>query len=182
MTQYERELSTHYAQVRKRLLAVPLSKPIIIHRPQIEPKKEIEPITKIEREPVENFYRLAFERWTANNVKESKFKPMIGDKMTYKRILAEVVKETGLTAEQIVGRSRQKHLIQARRYFWWRCARGLQHMSMADIGRRSGHDHTTVLHAIAAYRRDYEGIEQPKSRKGRLLSDSSWRVQKAGVE
>lgn len=171
LTDYERELSTHYAQVRKRLGCVPVAKPVFIPKPQIGAEKASKSATKQERKPhidITQWYKLAHEAlpWVAAYSDERK---------SYKQILAEVVKETGVGAKHILGPGRQKDLVLVRRYFWWRCARELPHMTISDIARRSNHDHSTVLHAIAAWRRDHEGAQTTKKANGRLRSDTAWR-------
>lgn len=173
LTDYERELSTHYAQVRKRLGYDQKPKPVFIPKPQNGAVNETELATKQEPEPKSNidikeWYRLAHEAlpWVKDYDSERK---------TYKQILKEVAKETGMSEKHITGRSRLKEYVLVRRYFWWRCANELPHMTISDIGRKSNHDHTTILHAIAAYRRDHEGIDPSLNGKGRLRSDTSWR-------
>jgi chromosomal replication initiation ATPase DnaA len=164
LTDYERELSTHYAQVRKRLGYVQTPKPVFIPKPQIESVNETELATKEERKPVQNieqWYRMAHEVIPWKN-SEPEGKP------TYKSILREISQETGIPEKQIVGRRRLKELVMVRRYFWYRCARDLPHMSIAEIGRRSNHDHTTVLHAISLWRRDHEEA-------GEVTKSSAWR-------
>jgi len=175
LTDYERELSTHYAQVRERLGCVAKPKPVFIPKPQNGAVNGTELATKQEPQPkaktptnIQEWYKLAHQQipWISFYDPERK---------TYKQLLAEVAKETGIDARQIVGRSRVKELVLVRRYFWYRCARELPHMTIADIGRKSGHDHTTVLHAVSAYKRDHEGFDALVKPNGRLRSDSSWR-------
>lgn len=50
-----------------------------------------------------------------------------------------------------MGHQRLKHMVDARRFFWWRVVNECPHLSIAEIGRRSGHDHTTVLHGVKRY-------------------------------
>lgn len=149
LSDYERELSTHYAQVRKRLREGPAPKPK-------EPVKEPEPAqipdfvlyvntgTKIRTliEPKRDFILVV------NNCPWEKIETT---RRTFQQVLADVSRETDVPAKMILGTRRQKYIMEARRYFWHRVACECPHLSIADIGRRSGYDHTSVLHGLKRY-------------------------------
>lgn len=61
-------------------------------------------------------------------------------------IAIEVSAETGIPVADIYGRSRRAPIVRARRMVWQR-ARS-QGLSLPQIGRTTGHDHTTVLHGL----------------------------------
>jgi hypothetical protein len=151
MSDYLTELSTHYAQVRKRLRGEIPKKPMPIPpAPEIpafavwtNPQPEPEPVIV---EPKRDFTLVMNHLpWE----KEPEEKPK--RRRSYKDVLEDVSRETGIAAKHIIGRSRTKHFTEARRYFWWRVVEECPHLSITDIGRRSGHDHTTVLHAVGRY-------------------------------
>ena len=149
LSDYERELSTHYAQVRKRLREGPAPKPK-------EPVKEPEPAqipdfvlyvnteTKIRTliEPKRDFILVV------NNCPWEKIETT---RRTFQQVLVDVSRETDVPVKIILGKRRQKFIVEARRYFWHRVASECPHLSIADIGRRSGCDHTSVLHGLKRY-------------------------------
>jgi chromosomal replication initiation ATPase DnaA len=149
LSDYERELSTHYAQVRKRIREGPAPKPK-------EPVKEPEPAqildfvlyvnteTKIRTliEPKRDFILVV------NNCPWEKIETT---RRTFQQVLVDVSRETEVPAKMLMGKRRQKYIVEARRYFWHRVASECPHLSIADIARRSGCDHTSVLHGLKRY-------------------------------
>jgi len=153
LSDYERELSTHYAQVRKRLRGEVLKKPMPIP-PRPEPVLEVLENPKpdpVVVEPKRDFVLIVNQLPWRNHEKEEEGVRVELFRRSYKNVLDDVSRETGIPAKLIIGRQRCKHMVEARRYFWWRVVEECPHLSIADIGRRSGHDHTTVLHAVARF-------------------------------
>jgi hypothetical protein len=66
-------------------------------------------------------------------------------------VLKDVSRETGVPPNVILGHRRMKYITQARWAFWWRAAQECPHLSIADIGRRSNADHTSVLYGLKKY-------------------------------
>jgi hypothetical protein len=66
-------------------------------------------------------------------------------------VLKDVSRETGVPSKVILGHRRMKYIVEARRLLWWRAAHECPHLSIADIGRRSNVDHTSVLHGLKRY-------------------------------
>lgn len=167
MSDYLLELSTHYAQVRKRLRGEVPAKPMPIPpRPQLpvlEVISNFDPeISRVE--PKRDF------RLVVNHMPWEK-KGEEASRRSYKDVLVDVSRETGVSAKDIIGRQRMKHIVDARRYFWWRVVEECPHLSIADIGRRSGHDHSTVLHAVARYEEILAGEFEDYRVKGAPKSD-----------
>lgn len=176
MSDYLLELSTHYAQVRKRLMGeAPKKQMPIPPKPEPvipafsvwtnpEPQPEL-----VKVEPKRDFVLVVNELpWEVEGYEPRK------RRRSYKEVLIEVSRETGIPAKDIVSRQRFKHLVDARRYFWWKVVDECPHMSIAEIGRRSGHDHSTVLHAIGRYEeilsgefRDFRDKSLPKEERER---------------
>jgi len=149
LSDYYRELSTHYAQVRKRLREGPPPKPkelakapepaqipdFVLYvnnappvKPPIDPKRDfILVVNKCPWEKIETTRR------------------------TFQQVLVDVSRETEVPAKMLMGKRRQKYIVEARRYFWHRVASECPHLSIADIARRSGCDHTSVLHGLKRY-------------------------------
>ena len=151
MSDYLTELSTHYAQVRKRLRGEIPARPMPIPPKPVEiptfavwtnPEPEPEPV---EVEPERDFTVID------SSLPWEERKELFGPRRSYKDVLKDVVMELKIPAKNILSRQRTKELVSARRYFWWRVVDECPHLSIADIGRKSGHDHTTVLHAIGRY-------------------------------
>lgn len=70
------------------------------------------------------------------------------------RILAqEVCAKHQLTLKELQGQRRFKKYSDARRELFWRMRTELR-MSLLDIARKMGKDHTTVLHALRVYVRN----------------------------
>ena len=61
-------------------------------------------------------------------------------------IIAEVAAATGVHERLIRGRSRERSVVAARWLAWSVAHR--EGMSLAEIGRRMGFDHTSVLHGV----------------------------------
>lgn len=151
---FESELASHYAEVRKRLGAGPVPpKPVVIPKPVVAlPKPAEPPRTYFD---ASKLYRLAFDssQQKPDLIKIEKIeaqKSILG-KVTFKDVLNAVAAETGLTPEEIISKRRKRDLIMPRRYFFWRVAKECPHLSLAEIGRRAGVDHTTVLYHIHKY-------------------------------
>jgi len=177
LSDYERELSTHYAQVRKRLRGEVPKKPM-----PIPPKPE--PVLEVLENPKPEPVIIEPKRDFVLIVNELPWRKKGGEKeetglwrRSYKMVLDDVSRETGIPAKQIIGRQRCKQMVEARRYFWWRVVEECPHLSIADIGRRSGHDHTTVLHGVARFQEilsgefaDYRKKGAPKAEREREKS------------
>ena len=164
LSDYERELSTHYAQVRKRLMGEP-PKRIMAIPPRPEP--EPEPVEAPEPEKVPDFVLYVNEKPFVRTLlftkrdfiviendpeaqpKADEEAPVLCRKFT--DVLRDVSRETGVPAKVMLGSRRMKYIVEARRLLWWRAAHECPHLSIADIGRRSNVDHTSVLHGLKRY-------------------------------
>jgi len=149
LSDYERELYTHYAQVRKRLREGPAPKPK-------EPVKEQEPAqipdfvlyvnnappVKPLIDPKRDFILV---------VNKCPWEKIETTRRTFQQVLVDVSRETEVPVKMLMGKRRQKYIVEARRYFWHRVASECPHLSIADIARRSGCDHTSVLHGLKRY-------------------------------
>jgi len=78
-------------------------------------------------------------------------------------VLRDVSRETGVPSKVILGARRMAFIVEARRLLWWRAAHECPHLSIAEIGRRSNVDHTTVLHGLKRYA-ELKGLPYPASR------------------
>jgi hypothetical protein len=76
--------------------------------------------------------------------------PMSGRK--WKRILAEVAIEHGIPPVLILGKQRQRQIMAARHHAIYRMSQETD-MSLAEIGRHMGRDHSTVISGIRAHQR-----------------------------
>jgi len=149
LSDYERELCTHYAQVRKRLREGPPPKPKeLVKAPEpaqipdfvlyVNKSPPVKPLI----DPKRDFILVV------NNCPWEKIETT---RRTFQQVLVDVSRETEVPVEILMGKRRQKYIVEARRYFWHRVASECAHLSIADIARRSGCDHTTVLHALKRY-------------------------------
>ena len=149
LSDYERELCTHYAQVRKRLREGPPPKP---KEPVKEPEPEQipdfvlyvnnAPPVKPPIDPKRDFILV---------VNKCPWEKIQTTRRTFQQVLVDVSRETEVPAKMLMGKRRQKFIVEARRYFWHRVASECPHLSIADIARRSGCDHTSVLHGLKRY-------------------------------
>jgi hypothetical protein len=161
LSQYEKELSTHYAQVRKRLRGEPPKRIITIPpRPLPEPKPQPAPVECSEPEKIPDFVLYVNKAPLVRTLVYSKRDFVVIEneqpqapvpRKSFTDVLKDVSRETGVPAKMILGTRRQKYIMEARRYFWHRVACECPHLSIADIGRRSGYDHTSVLHGLKRY-------------------------------
>jgi len=168
LSDYERELSTHYAQVRKRLRGEP-PKRIMAIPPRPEP--EPEPIPVAEPGPQREFSFVRDLRPVAHTMIFAKGgwiqsvanKEQLVPRKSFSDVLKEFSKEAGVPMRTILGRRRHRWIVELRRAFLWRAAHECPHLSIADIGRRAGVDHTTVLHALKRYSA-INGLPYPSGR------------------
>lgn len=65
----------------------------------------------------------------------------------WRALVAAVAAESGIPADDLLGRRRQPRVARARHLLCW-CARDRLGWSYPKIGRVLGRDHTTVLHAV----------------------------------
>jgi len=161
LSDYERELSTHYAQVRKRLRGE-IPKPIVAIPPRPAPEPEPEQICEI----VQELNNKAFARTTVLGAQRfliGGWEPLKSERRAFHDVLKDVSRETGVSVKVILGKRRMKFITEARRLLWWRVAHECPHLSIADIGRRSGVDHTSVLHGLKRYA-EINGLPYPAER------------------
>ena len=156
LSDYERELSTHYAQVRKRLRGEPPKRVMAIPpRPEPEPEPEPEQIPEfvlyVNNAPLVR--TLVFSKRDFVVIEnESKPEPQVVVlRKPFCDVLKDVSRETGVPAKVLLGHRRMRYIVEARRLLWWRAAHQCPHLSIAEIGRRSNVDHTTVLHGLKRY-------------------------------
>lgn len=76
---------------------------------------------------------------------------MVGRRRNYvraitKQTIADVSREFGVTAEQIIGRSQTRVIVYARWNVWKRLYDA--GLNLSDIGREMNFDHTTIMHAL----------------------------------
>jgi hypothetical protein len=141
LSDYERELCTHYAQVRKRLREGP-KKPEPERKPDFVLIVNKEPTAKPLIDPKRDFV-LVVNKCPWENIETTR--------KTFQQVLKEVTRETEVSEKMILGKRRTRVVVHARRYFWHRVAHECPHLSIADIARRSGCDHTSVLHGLKRY-------------------------------
>ena len=78
------------------------------------------------------------------------------DDMAIAEIMAEVVKRTGVPAEEILGPSRGHVISKARRDFYL-CAHEKISATLASLGKLTGRTHVAVLLAIEEARKERKG-------------------------
>ena len=77
--------------------------------------------------------------------------------------LGNVLRKTGVTAEQIRSRSRAAHVVRARWLAWAdMVANGA---SYSEIGRLTGHDHASVMYGVRRIAQQKESAPPPREGK-----------------
>jgi chromosomal replication initiation ATPase DnaA len=71
-------------------------------------------------------------------------------------ILYQVLDETGLTKEQLLGRQKLNRVVEARHWLCWRLYRETT-MSMTAVGNYLDRDHTSVLNGIKRHEKRMNG-------------------------
>jgi chromosomal replication initiation ATPase DnaA len=71
-------------------------------------------------------------------------------------ILYQVLDETGLTKEQLLGRQKLNRIVEARHWLCWRLYRETT-MSMTSVGNYLDRDHTSVLNGIRRHEERLNG-------------------------
>jgi hypothetical protein len=140
---YHSDLVEHYKAVKSRLNAPP---PKPVDKVLIENKLPVDNSKIIQESPeviefaqeisLALLYKLVYD-----NTQPVKRK-------LWKDVIADVEKKTGFLFLDIISPRRPAPLCEARQYFYWKCHKELPWISIAEIGRRCGKDHTTVLHGI----------------------------------
>lgn len=70
--------------------------------------------------------------------------------LPFKKIVRRISKATGISELELLSHKRSRHIVFARQaIIYWACRR--TKMSLADIGRRMGRDHTTILYGKDQY-------------------------------
>jgi len=87
------------------------------------------------------------------------FVPPPKTKISWSEVVVAVEKETNMRRADILGSRRTLVCIKPRHLLWALAYACCPHMSVAEIGRRSQRDHTTILHG---YKR---GMEHPAYEK-----------------
>jgi len=151
LSEYEKELCTHYAQVRARLRGAPpkiISAPIKTPEPPPPPPPEPVAIMRIPEIEFQPDLRPFAKTWIMCGGVEIGFTPPSIPRKTFQEVVKEVSRETGVSVSGLLGHRRQQSIVIARQYMFYRLALECPHLSIADIGRRAGKDHTSVLHGI----------------------------------
>jgi hypothetical protein len=124
---YERELCTHYAQVRKRLREGPAKKIEPEQKPDFVLIVNNAPPVKPLIDPKRDFI-LVVNKCPWENIETTR--------KTFQQVLKEVSRETEVSEKMILGKRRTWVVVHARRLFWHRVAHECPHLSIADIARR----------------------------------------------
>jgi hypothetical protein len=98
--------------------------------------------------------------------------PRASPAVAWLAIVAECAHALGADHGAVLGRSRSRTSALARRFAWWRLydERGL---SYPEIGRASGHDHTTVRAGVMLFAREAGVINPPlPKRRGEGFRES----------
>lgn len=164
LSNYEKELSTHYAQVRKRLRGE-APKPIMAIPPRPAPEPEPEVLTKetpiIPVIPIVRTLIFSKEGFVTAESAASRAQPV--PKRSFNDVLKDVSRETDTPMRTILGKRKHQWIVEIRRLFLWRVSEECPHLSIADISRRAGLDHTTVLHALKRHA-EINGLPYPPHR------------------
>jgi hypothetical protein len=81
------------------------------------------------------------------------FEKLIDYRPPWRIVAQEVCAKHKITLKELQGVRRFKKYSDARREVYWRLRSELR-MSLLDIGRKMGKDHTTILHGLRVYVRD----------------------------
>ena len=149
LSEYEKELCTHYAQVRARLRGAPpkiISAPVKVPEPEPTPPEPVA-VMKVPEVFDEPDNRPFAKTWIMCEGVSVQFTPD-NPRKSFQEIAKAVSRETGFSVAALLGHRRQGPLVAARQYMFYRLAAECPHLSIADIGRRANKDHTSVLHGI----------------------------------
>lgn len=143
-TSAEEMMAAYRARLRPKqpVVAIELVTPL---PPEPEPEPEIEPEPAVEVTILDEAiarYRLAFDSGFS----------LEGSRSCSKQIIHEVAQEEGLTVDDLKGVGRSKPLALARQRAMWLIAQRTS-LSLPQIGRLFGRDHTTALHSIRVMNR-----------------------------
>lgn len=143
---FESQLIERYAGARERLFGAtpPPPKP-----PRPKRLSPFHPARALEHEP----------RWVRlfggkPIVEIDAFRPSPAD-LTWKRIAQEVAQKHSVPMTDMFSARRNKEAVAARHEAFYRCSVETS-MSLPQIGRRFGRDHTTILYGIRKFKRMME--------------------------
>jgi len=148
------ELLTHYDAVRSRLYAPPRPVKVFVVPTQPEEKKADPEPPQAQQEAIPDL----IINPTIGMPPED-FVPPPKTKISWSEVVAVVEAETKMRRAEILGSRRTLACIKPRHLLWALAYACCPHMSVAEIGRRSQRDHTTILHG---YKR---GMEHPAYEK-----------------
>lgn len=142
------ELLEHYAAVRRRINA-PRPTTVTIKPAEIEKEP---PIAKMVVPSAQQIIRLSAPKiMTKTNVPPDKVK------IIWEEVLDLVCHHTGYDQRSIFAQRREKPLVHARFLLWALAKNHCHHLSLPQIGKRSGNrDHTTILHGVR------QGVHLPR--------------------
>jgi len=169
LSEYEKELCTHYAQVRARLRGAPpriISAPVKIAEPEPPPPEPVAVmrVPKVFAETDERPFAKTTIICKGDFVSvNANLELPVHPRRSFTDVLRDVSRETGVGSKMLLGHRRHQFLVDARHLLFYRVAVECPHLSIADIGRRAGKDHTTVLHGL---KRHAERFGLPYARAG----------------
>jgi hypothetical protein len=139
---YASDLAKHYREVNARFWRPP-ERPV--PPPPIVEAEPVKPEPGPPREP--HFIDAELDKL------EPEHRAQITAKHPCRIIIDEVCAEFGVRQQELVGRCRTHDVARLRQFAMWRCRTELG-VSLPEIGRHFGRDHSTVLYAVRKMERE----------------------------
>lgn len=168
MTSVLQSQHEHYAEVRRRLMSgsTPPERPRHWVQPMEQPHRPDLP------QPALPYIREAAPAITPRGKRVRDFilvaTPDFLVKAPIKQIIRECCVKYHVTKQELIGPKRDTTIVQARQEAAFRMSKETR-LSLAQIGRKLGRDHTTILHAIRRHEARLEGSEYRKP-KGNIAN------------
>lgn len=136
---YEQQLAAAYAERRRRMYA-PRPEPLPANLPGIVPPPSDATKEAIRRRKIDSI----IERVRAMKRDAGPTRVRLAD------IAAHVCAENGVTLQDLRSRRRSRRVVYVRQEFFY-LARVMTEKSYPEIGRYTGHDHTTVIYGAKTH-------------------------------
>lgn len=185
---YAEELKAHYKAVRQRMLANAVEKPItLVYLPPVKAEPEPGLVPEAQSEAVvKDALAVTFNQKPSLSSEEElpKLKPLPGlvlnevGAVRWMRIMHAIAAIHKIDAKDILGKSRKRHIVNARFELFYRMRTDLC-MSYMRIGKLVKRDHSTIMHGVWKIRQKILDADKAKTENEHLAASNTCRGEDA---
>lgn len=181
---YAEELKAHYKAVRQRMLANAVEKPVtLVYLPPVKAEPEPGLVPEAQSEAVvKDALAVTFNQKPSLSLEEDlpKLKPLPGlvlnevGAVRWMRIMHAIAAMHKIDAQDILGTSRKRHIVNARFELFYRMRTDLC-MSYMKIGKLVKRDHSTIMHGVWKIRQKLLDGKRQSEDHGCLTATNTYR-------